>query len=332
MPAAFIVVMSLALSDVFKEDSARRTGFAVLAPGSPKLAAQIAEHLAGEGWLAAPAPADETKARDSVRRGDLGAVLVVGGDFPAAPTLTVLADPALSPAQLVAFQQRVMSVALGLKRAPTVGLEVVGNPRGGRPSSVQQNVPAWLIFGMFFVVMPMCALFIVERREGTLARLASQRVPPAMLLAGKIGPFFVINLLQAALMLAAGVFLVPRLGGEALALPARLDLLAAVSACTSVAAIGWGLFVAVLAKTMEQATVIGGVGNILAAAIGGIMVPRFVMPPAMQSLAELSPMAWALDGFHAVMLRGTSIAQPCLKLLVLGAALTAAALWLHRRR
>src|SRR6185436_3311056 len=107
---------------------------------------------------------------------------------------------------------------------------------------------------------------------------------------------------------------------------------AAVSACTSVAAIGWGLFVAVLAKTMEQATVIGGVGNILAAAIGGIMVPRFVMPPAMQSLAELSPMAWALDGFHAVMLRGTSIAQPCLKLLVLGAALTAAALWLHRRR
>jgi len=332
MPAAFIVVMSLALSDVFKEDSARGTGFAVLAPGSPKLAEQIAERLAGEGWLAAPAPADEKKARDSVRRGDLGAVLVVGGDFPAAPTLTVLADPALSPAQLLAFQQRVIGVALGLKRAPTVGLEVVGNPRGGRPSSVQQNVPAWLIFGMFFVVMPMSALFIVERREGTLARLASQRVPPAMLLAGKIGPFFVINLLQAALMLAAGVFLVPRLGGEALALPARLDLLAAVSACTSVAAIGWGLFVAVLAKTMEQATVIGGVGNILAAAIGGIMVPRFVMPPAMQSLAELSPMAWALDGFHAVMLRGTSIALPCLKLLLLGAALAAAALWLQRRR
>jgi ABC-2 type transport system permease protein len=335
MPAAFIVVMSLALSDVFKEDTARGTGFAVLAPGSPKVAAQIAEHLAGEGWLAAPAPADEAKARDSLRRGDLGAVLVVGGDFPAAPKLTVLADPALSPAQLVAFQQRVMGVALGLKRAPAVSLEVVGNPRGGRPSSVQQNVPAWLIFGMFFVVMPMSALFIVERREGTLARLASQRVPAAMLLAGKIGPFFVINLAQAALMLAAGVFLVPRLGGEALTLPARLDLLAAVSAATSVAALGWGLFVAVLARTMEQATVIGGVGNILAAAIGGIMVPRFVMPPAMQQLAELSPMAWALDGFHAVMLRGAGlagVAAPCLKLVVLGAALAGAALWTYHRR
>ena len=41
MPAAFIVVMSLALSDVFKEDSARRTGFAVLAPGSPQLLSLI---------------------------------------------------------------------------------------------------------------------------------------------------------------------------------------------------------------------------------------------------------------------------------------------------
>jgi ABC-2 type transport system permease protein len=339
MPAVFIVVMSLALSDVFKEDSARRTDFAVLAPGGPKVAEQIAQHLAGEGWLAAPAPLDEATARERLRRGDLGAVLIVSGDFPASPTLTVLADPALSPTQLIAFQQRVMGVALGarfdVKPAPMVSVEVIGNPRGGRPSSVQQNVPAWLIFGMFFVVMPMSALFIVERREGTLARLASQQVPASLLLAGKIGPFFVINLIQAALMLAAGTTLVPWLGGEALALPARWDLLAAVSAATSLAAIGWGLLVAVLARTMEQATVIGGVGNILAAAIGGIMVPRFVMPPAMQNLAEISPMAWALDGFHAVILRGGGLADvslPCLKLVLLGAALAGAALWMHRRR
>jgi ABC-2 type transport system permease protein len=64
-------------------------------------------------------------------------------------------------------------------------------------------------------------------------------------------------------------------------------------------------------------------------------VPRFVMSPAMQGLAELSPMAWALDGFHAVMLRGAGvggIAVPCLKLIVLGAALDGAPLWIHHRR
>lgn len=339
MPAVFIVIMSLALSDVFKDDSGRRTDFAVLASGGPEVAEQIAQHLAGDGFRAAPAPLDEATARDNLRRGTLDVVLVVAGDFPASPTLTVLANPALAPTQLIAFQQRVMGVALGarfdVKRAPILSVEVIGNPRGGRPSSVQQNVPAWLIFGMFFVVMPMSSLFIVERREGTLARLVSQQVPFSMLLVGKIGPFFVINLAQTVLMLAAGITVVPWLGGEALVLPARWDLLAAVAGCTSLAAIGWALLVAVSARTLEQATVIGGVGNILAAAIGGIMVPRFVMPQAMQSLAEISPMAWALDAFHAVILRhgaAADIAAPCLKLLLLAAALAGAALWIHHRR
>jgi ABC-2 type transport system permease protein len=339
MPAAFLVIMSLALSDAFKDEGARRTDFAVLAPGGPKVAGPIAQSLAGAGFHAAPAPESEAAARDSLRKGTLGVVLVVAGDFPASPTLTVLADPALPPSQLIAFQQRVMGAALGarleVKRAPLVSIEVIGNPRGGRPSSVQQNVPAWLIFGMFFVVMPMSALFIVERRDGTLARLASQRVAFALVLAGKVAPFFTVNLVQTLLMLAAGVTLVPWLGGEALAIPARWDLLAAVAACTSFAAIGWALLVAVGARTLEQATVIGGVGNLLAAAIGGIMVPRFVMPPAMQQATELSPMAWALDGFHAVMLRQGSaadIALPCLKLLALAAVLVGAARWLHRRR
>jgi ABC-2 type transport system permease protein len=188
---------------------------------------------------------------------------------------------------------------------------------------------------MFFVVMPISSLFIVERREGTLARLASQQVPFSIVLLGKVGPFFTINMGQTVLMLLAGRTLVPWLGGEALALPERWDVLALVAACTSLAAIGWGLLVATSVRTMEQATVIGGVGNILAAAIGGIMVPRFIMPEYMQRWADLSPMAWALDAFHAVILRQGSVADvalPCAKLVALAAALLAAAVWVHRRR
>lgn len=363
MPAVFIVVMSLALSDVFKGGPARQIDFAVIA-ADPALADRLAKNLASEGFRAAPSPADEAAARDGVRRGTPSLVLVVPRDFESAlvapldakstpPKLALLADPALPPARLIAFQQRVLGVALGLrvsammrragisadpaafdlKRAATLSVETIGGT--GRPSSVQQNVPAWLIFGMFFVVMPISSLFIVERRDGTLARLVSQRVPFSMLLLGKVGPYFVINLAQAALMLLAGRTLVPWFGGETLALPARWDLLIAVTACTSLAAIGWGLFVAVSSRTLEQATLIGGVGNILAAAVGGIMVPRFVMPAGMQKLSEVSPMAWALDGFHAVILRqggAADIAAPCAKLLALAAVLLAAALWVHHRR
>jgi ABC-2 type transport system permease protein len=338
MPAAFIVIMSLALSDVF-DDGGRSVDFAVLAVDGGTTAGALADGIAGEGFRVTPPPASEAVARDGVRRGHPGLVLVVPKGFGAEPgaKLKVLADPTLPPMQLVAFQGRVLRAVLGGGTAlsQSVAVEVVGNPHGGKPSSVQQNVPAWLIFGMFLVVMPLSALFIVERRDGTLARLTSQRVPFLLVLAGKVAPFFVINLVQAALMLAAGCTLVPLLGGESLALPARWDLLAAVVASTSLAAIGWGLLVAVSVRTMEQATVIGGVGNIIAAAIGGIMVPRFVMPEAMQPWTALSPMAWALDGFHAVILRHGSladIAPSCVRLLALGALLLAIAVWIDRRR
>ncbi len=366
MPAAFIVIMSLALSDAFSGDAGRSTDFAVLGTEDAALAERLAQSLAGGGFRATPAPADEGTARDSVRRGSRGLVLVVPPGFGKtletvpdpkvqAPALVLLADPTLPPTQLVAFQQRVLGATLGarmsalatgagfssdpgafdLKRAATLNVEVVGNPRSGRPSSVQQNVPAWLIFGMFLVVMPISSLFIVERREGTLARLVSQQVPFSMLLLGKVGPFFVVNLLQTALMLLAGRYVVPWFGGEALVMPPSWGLLTAVAASTSLAAIGWGLAVAVFTRTTEQAIVLGGVGTILVAAMGGIMVPRFVMPESMQSLVDLSPMSWALQAFHAVILRHggwADIAVPCAKLVALGAALLALALLVHHRR
>jgi len=359
MPAAFIVVMSLALSDVFEGGAGRGTEFAVVATDG-KFAKQLSERLAGDGFRPATEPAERGVLHASkpaltliVPPGFERALDTPPGKAGPAPALTLIADPVLPPMQLFAFKQRVLGVvlalrvsammrqagiavdadALDMKHAATLNVETIG--RIARPSSVQQNVPAWLIFGMFFVVMPISSLFVVERREGTLARLVSLRVPFSMLLLGKVGPYFAVNLAQAALMLLAGRTLVPWFGGETLALPARWDLLAAVTACTSFAAIGWGLLVAVCSRTLEQATVIGGVGNILAAAVGGIMVPRFVMPEAMQKLSEASPMAWALDGFHAVILRqggAADIAAPCAKLLALAAALLAAALWVHHRR
>ncbi|TMH25451.1 MAG: ABC transporter permease, partial [Betaproteobacteria bacterium] len=179
MPAAFIVVMSLALSDAFK-DGARVTDFAVL--GNPKLA----ERLAGDGFRAVAAPADERLARERLLRGGVGLVVLMPAQYDGSGPLTVLADPTIDALQLLAFRQRLLGAALGidLKRAANVSVEVVGSPHPSHPSSVQQNVPAWLIFGMFFVVLPLASLFIVERRDGTAARLASQQVPFSLLLAG----------------------------------------------------------------------------------------------------------------------------------------------------
>jgi ABC-2 type transport system permease protein len=178
-----------------------------------------------------------------------------------------------------------------------------GAARETTPSSVQQNVPAWLVFSMFFVAIPLSTTFITEREHGTLMRLRSMNVSVPLLFAGKLVPYALINQIQVASMLAVGVFVVPLLGGEALQLGSSPGGLVLMATAVSFGAIGYALLISVVARTTEQATVLGGAGSILLGAIGGIMVPKFLMPEAMQTFTWLSPMAWGLEGFLDVLLR-----------------------------
>lgn len=175
------------------------------------------------------------------------------------------------------------------------------------PTSVQQSVPAWLVFSMFFVVIPLSNTFIAEKNYGTLLRLKSMNVSTVLLLAGKLLPFLIVNLIQVVLMILVGVLVVPLMGGDALTMGdsyAGLLLIASAVSCCSIA---FALLVASVAKTTEHATTIGGVFNIIMAALGGIMIPRFVMPDFMQTLSVISPMYWGLEGFLDIFLRNGNI-------------------------
>ncbi len=197
-------------------------------------------------------------------------------------------------------------------------------------TSVQQSVPAWLVFAMFFVVIPLSTIFIAERQHGTLQRLRSLQVPMHTVLLAKLLPFHAINLLQTVLMLLIGRYLVPALGGDALALNVSWVALWLMASAVSVAALAFALLIASLARTTEQATTIGGVANILFAALGGVMVPKLVMPLAMQQLTVLSPMAWGLEGFLAIFLQGAdalAVLPRAAVLLVLAALLFLLTLW-----
>lgn len=189
------------------------------------------------------------------------------------------------------------------------------------PTSVQQNVPAWLVFAMFFVVVPLANTLINERQLGTLKRMRSLSVANWKLLAGKIIPYFIINQLQVVLMIIVGITLVPMLGGDQLSLGSSWLGLIVISSALSIAALGYGMLIAVISETTEQATTLGGAGNIILAALGGIMVPTFIMPAFMQSLAIVSPMSWGLEGFLDVFLRGGGLLQvwpEALSLLLFG--------------
>ena len=375
MPTVFIIIMSLALKDVYSppvkslsyivDNHDLGTLSGVLIEAWEKRHGKALENPASEsaGWI------------EAVRRGKLSYVLVIekgfsqviaaekmaegiqlklitdpgldGGAFAANKAELILlaselrARALLGAAQAQLLRQATPDVSSKAPEAPIVvsASELVGAERqaaGSRPSAVQQNVPAWLVFGMFFVVASLSNLFIQERQCGALARLASLGVPIRVLIWSKALPYLGINGLQAALMLAVGVWVMPLLGGDALSLQGIYwGALLLVLLGVSMAAISLALALASMVRTHAQASTIGPVVNILMAAIGGVMVPKFVMPDFMQQIALFSPMNWGLEGMLDVLLRGSDLVgvlQPAARLMVFAACMMLVAVHFFRRR
>ena len=204
-----------------------------------------------------------------------------------------------------------------------------------KPNAVQHSVPAWLIFGMFFIMIPLSNVMALERQTNTITRLRLARASASGLLAAKLVPYFLINQLQFAGMLLLGRYLLPEIGVPALILNGSLVPYALLSAAVSAAALGYALLVSVCAKSTEHAVVLGGGGIILMAAIGGIMVPAHVMPETMQQLTWISPMAWGLKAFQELLLNRSGldgIGRYLILLSAFSATTLTAAVLVYRRQ
>jgi ABC-2 type transport system permease protein len=172
------------------------------------------------------------------------------------------------------------------------------------PSSVQQNAPAWTLLAMFFLTVPLSVSFIKEREQGSLFRLQTMAVPGWVVLGGKTLPYFFINQIQMASILLVSVYVLPLLGGDRLDIGHSPLALMLLGAAASLAAIGFGIAVALFSRTAEQAASFSSAVTMIMAALGGILVPLAVMPPLMQQFAMVSPLAWGLNGFLDVFVRG----------------------------
>lgn len=203
------------------------------------------------------------------------------------------------------------------------------------PNSTQQSVPAWIVFGMFFIIIPMSTIYVNERKQNTLARLNSMNVSVVSMAISKSIPYLFINQIQVVIMLGVGMYLVPLFDTPALEINGSIWALGSISIALSIAAIGISSLIAVSASSSEQAATVGGILNILLGAIGGVMVPKFIMPSSMQTLAEFSPMGWGLDGFLDIFLRSADVSMIVGNVLLLicfgGVALTVSMLILHIR-
>ncbi|WP_165818081.1 ABC transporter permease [Flavobacterium sp. 103] len=174
------------------------------------------------------------------------------------------------------------------------------------PNSVQHNVPAWTLFAIFFIVIPLSINMVKEKTQGTFIRLRTNPVSNKIVLAGKTVMYLIICLIQFYMMVAVAIFLFPHLGLPALNVEGNLILMSVVALFSGLAAIGFGILLGTIAKTQEQSAPFGATAVIILAAIGGVWVPVFAMPKIMQIIAQSSPMNWGLEAFYDVLLRNAT--------------------------
>jgi ABC-2 type transport system permease protein len=172
------------------------------------------------------------------------------------------------------------------------------------PNTTQHNVPAWTIFSMFFIVIPLTSSMIKEREEGSLIRLLTLPVSYISLLLAKSAIYLLVCLVQCTLMILAGIYVLPLFGIPTLVIGDQLFPVIMMSFATSLAALGYGLMIGTIFTTHQQAAGFGSVSIIILAAIGGLWVPIYLMPGIMRQVAMYSPLNWAISGFYNIFLRG----------------------------
>jgi ABC-2 type transport system permease protein len=181
-----------------------------------------------------------------------------------------------------------------------------GNEKTVKPSSVQQNVPGWTIFALFWIAQVLAINIISERQSGAYKRVMASPISFPTYIFAKSIPFFLINLLQAAFLFLLGVYVLPHLGCEKLVI-LNAGALAVLTMSVSQVAVSFGLlFAGFLATPFAAASVAASV-LIVMTATAGIMVPKFVMPEAMQQLSGYIPQGIALEGYLDVLLRGKGV-------------------------
>ena len=334
MPCVFILIMSLALKDVFNEQKSMLS-LAIIDAANNSSSEQLISELQDNSVIESQLLAVDN--RDNIVQIGTQFLLTIPAEYGDNSDVVLQAMVAsdvtqnvllLFKAQIsqIVMQQKLtdlnkQQVTLAKKMGVSEPVEITFSQdtiintqyanlaENKKPTSTQQSVPSWIVFGLFFVIIPMSTIFISERKQNTLMRLSAMNITIPALFAGKIIPYLIINQIQVWLMIAVGMFVVPHFGADALTIGGSLVALFILSFSLSLAAIGLAILIATSVDSIEQATTIGGIINILLGAIGGIMVPKFVMPEFMQELANISPMSWGLEGYLDIFLRQGSLAD-----------------------
>jgi ABC-2 type transport system permease protein len=191
-------------------------------------------------------------------------------------------------------------------------IDTIDVMRQGTGESVISFTAAGIgVMFLLFAVSGASGSLLDEADAGTLDRVLSTRVGMTGLLAAKWVYVTLLGMLQLTVMFVWGM------------IAFKLDLLKhlpgffVMTLFTCMAAAGFGLVLATLARTRAQLVALSNIIVLVMSALGGSMFPRFLMSESMQKVGLATFNAWALDGYLKVFWRNAPLTALWPQLLVL---------------
>jgi ABC-2 type transport system permease protein len=232
----------------------------------------------------------------AVRRGDHPALLVA-----ADATDPVAASSALSSLSVVV--QTALEHDLFAGDPPSLPFEIRAHARYNPAASSRLNIVPGLVGTILTMTMLIFTALSVTREveRGTMESLLSMPIKPVEVMFGKIIPYVMVGFLQAAMILAIGIFLfgVPVFG--------NMFLLALLSTLFITANLAIGYTFSTLAQNQLQAMQLSIMFFLPSILLSGFMFPFLGMPVWAQYVGECLPLTHYLRIVRAIMLKGSTL-------------------------
>lgn len=160
-----------------------------------------------------------------------------------------------------------------------------------------QAVAGTAIMMLLFSIAALGGGILEEKEEGTLKRLLYSPVKPMDILFGKMLAALVISILQLIIMFLFSWIV--------FGLPIFKDVISLLLMIitTAFAISSFGIFLVSIAKTRQQLQAMSTIIIIIFSAIGGSMMPLFIMPEIMKKIAVISVNYWGIQGFYDIFWR-----------------------------